>query len=321
MKSQIKHQFAKNETHQIIDIEDTIKYESYYCLGCGERVIPVKGTQKQHHFRHFKIDCNNESYYHIAGKAVFEYVWSKRTRDRQPIPLTLSRVVKCNKESCIDILGKENTCKNLQQAVYNLTNLFCNYVVEQRDKDTNLIPDILLFNNKGHKCYIEICNTHSCTQEKIDTNIPIIEIKSSCESDLKYIMNGFFNHDDCNIKLFNFKVSSRDSSDMEHCSNKTKIITITIGTDHRLNYKYTSLCERKETIHSVSFIDTTLPVIQLQKIQSFLSDNVSDPIGYRNCFRCQHVKDWKKGKVYCSFNRHYIPDYFGAMCNNFKVGN
>jgi hypothetical protein len=230
-------------------------------------------------------------------------------------------VVKCNKESCVEILGKENTCQNSQESVYNLTNLFDNYAVEQRDKDTNLIPDILLFNNKGHKCYVEICNTHSCTQEKIDTKIPIIEIKSSCESDLKYIMNGLFNHDDCNIQLFNFKVASRDSSVMELCNNKNKIITITIATDHRLNYKCTSLRERKESIHSISFIDTTLPVIQLQKIQSFLSKSDCDQIGYRNCFRCQYVKDWKKGKVYCSFNRHDIPDYFGAMCNNFKVGN
>lgn len=319
MQKQVQYQYAKMLNKQIVDITIANKNVEYYCLGCSKKVIPIQGLKNKHHYRHYEADCNKETYYHIAGKLAFESVWKARINSHEPFPLTLQRSVQCDNPICISLLGQDHLCKSVQEAKFDLTQLFIDYAIEQRDSTTGLIPDILLSNTQGHKCYIEICNTHACTLDKINSGVPIIEIRSSCDEDIKYILNGSFSYNDLNIILYNFKPRVKKSSTISQCNNTSKIITVSIGDDFRLNYSHKNINnEITDGLNNISFRDDISPIEQLTKIRQFLSLRPIDPIGYRNCFCCEYAIGWEKGSVFCTISSMQTPDYNGVMCCDFN---
>ncbi len=62
----------KGTLHHIEGITQENRYDhTYYCLGCGEEMIPVLcGSSKESHFRHKNEnpDCNSETYIHNYAK-------------------------------------------------------------------------------------------------------------------------------------------------------------------------------------------------------------------------------------------------------------
>lgn len=321
MQNRIQFQFAKTVNDEIINISEANKSIHYYCLGCSQKVIPIQGGKNKHHYRHYHSDCNKESYYHIAGKLAFESVWKRRIKTFSPLPLTLQRKVQCNNPTCISLLDVEHTCSTLQDARFDLTRLFTDYAVEQRDSTTNLIPDILLFNTQGHKCYIEICNTHACSQDKLRSGIPIIEISSRDDEDIQYILDGNFKHDDFNLAIYNFKVANGFSSTFNKCNSDHEINVVHIASDFRLkSSKYTMKdLVKNNHANSLLFLSELPPATQLTKIQGFLISKGRDPVGYRNCFICDHVRTWSNGQVFCNHSNRNVLDDTGAMCSHFKV--
>ena len=323
MRSEIQYQYAKTGNSEITNISAACKNIEYYCLGCSNRVIPVQGSKNKHHYRHYKSDCHSETYYHIAGKLAFECLWNERTRNNLPIPLVLERQVKCNSTECISVFGADKTCFTVQPARYDLCQLFSSYSVEKMDAG-GLIPDILLLDQtSGRKCYIEICNTHACSEDKINSNIPIIEIYVKNDDDLEYIINGIFKVDDTNIAVYNFKCPDRLSSAIDHCNSEHNIASVSIATDFRLISKEFPMQDylKNELVdkdNHLFFQSRLSPVQKLSKIKEFLSNKDNDPLGYRNCFICDHVKYWNDGKIFCDYFDKNMPDTQGAMCFYFK---
>lgn len=69
----IKYRYAADDDDKVLDIlsEQVIKGKDYTCLSCGGTLRPVKGEERQHHFRHkIQTNCSPETYLHNLAKRV-----------------------------------------------------------------------------------------------------------------------------------------------------------------------------------------------------------------------------------------------------------
>ncbi|MHC9536512.1 competence protein CoiA [Dellaglioa sp. BT-FLS60] len=81
--------FAKKK-HQdeLVCARDVKQNETYFCPGCGERVIFKQGPQKQAHFAHYKKSCHffseGETNSHVTGKNLIK-VWAEKRHKKAEI--------------------------------------------------------------------------------------------------------------------------------------------------------------------------------------------------------------------------------------------
>ena len=72
------YNFAKDETGAVTDIatiDESSRHRSkFFCIGCGEEMVPVLGQRRRHHFRHksLTVNCSYETYLHQLGKEKFK---------------------------------------------------------------------------------------------------------------------------------------------------------------------------------------------------------------------------------------------------------
>ncbi|MCF0198858.1 MAG: hypothetical protein HUK02_05985 [Bacteroidaceae bacterium] len=200
-----KHQHkALDEVGNIIDIEDAQHGRKYYCINCGEEVIPVKGKKREFHFRH-KHDnpsCSYESYLHkLAKLKIYEWL--------------------CDTDE-IELLFR-NKCPKASNCFFWIRNCELHYRYKLKERvnikgieqpHDGFVPDILLM-SKGpnyEPIFIEIYVTHECSQKKIASNIKIIEFKIEEEKDIKTITQRKFINESESVVFHNFKPKNISSA-------------------------------------------------------------------------------------------------------------
>ncbi len=152
----ILYQFAYDWRGKIVDIGETIRHQSYTCIGCGARLIPKKGLKNAHHFSHLsmqsmpnqKFNCSPEHYIHKVAKELFFSSFKEKK------PFLLTREIEYTCINKIAIMG----CSKVKTEVMDLQANYQSIEVEKKDGD--FIPDILLSNSSGEKLYIEFAYTH-----------------------------------------------------------------------------------------------------------------------------------------------------------------
>lgn len=183
--SGIKYQFAYDENQKIVSIndftKDSCKSHTFKCIGCGRTLLPraLESICVRPHFYHKDIVCSSETYLHKLGKMTIKQKFdtSEEFRIKYKINKDCSlkecrlRNINCNKTNVdyeIDLKKYYNTC-TLEAGV------------------NGFIADLLLTNSSNSEIpplLIEICVTHPCEEEKLNSGMKIIEITVSNEKDI-----------------------------------------------------------------------------------------------------------------------------------------
>lgn len=191
MNNTIKYKYAKDHNQKIVEISTINKHDrnnsQYYCISCGKELIARLGEKNQHHFAHKSsadnISCNNETYLHNLAK-----IKIKEKFDRgNTLIIKLNKNIICSSVNTCEFSLGTKTCCNTKEKVVNLKSYYNVCTIEKQIE--NFRADILLENNirSIKPLLIEIRATHQCTEEKINSKLPIIEIPINSEDDIKDI--------------------------------------------------------------------------------------------------------------------------------------
>jgi len=320
----IRYAYAINSDNELIHISEVKENEQLKCPSCNINMIAAKGRFMQHHFRHGENGCGYESYLHQSAKIAFFNKFTTAKDQNQPLELKLNRAVECNspKASILEKINKK--CLSTTTANYDLTTLFEIAELEKKDSKTGLTPDVLLTNNfpNLHKCYIEIYVTHKCSEDKISSEIPIIEFEVKDEKAIKYIRNGKFNENDQLLKVYHFKPKNKIINQCVHtCSNASEKINIwSLSLSGRLIKKQCNLASLDN--HELHIKNCWPNEIMKTQEDNLIKEmlELNDPHSYYpNCIRCKFYQDRQGSKISCSIKSN-TPDYIEAnLCMHYEV--
>jgi len=185
--AEVKYQYAYDENGVLVSIDDytkeTSKLHKYYCVGCGRELLPraIGSKYKKAHFYHKEIiDCSGETYLHKLGKVAIRQKFD--TSSHFYISYYVDKV--CDQTQCE---LRNNNCK--KEHVTNVVDLKQYYDTCSEEKEIKgFVADLLLTNSENANIppiLIEICVTHACEDEKIQSGLKIIELSIKKEQDVK----------------------------------------------------------------------------------------------------------------------------------------
>ncbi len=210
--SKIFHQFALDDNHQITYIDNAIKGRKYYCPLCKKELNIRKGKIRTHHFAHKnENNCNYETYLHQCAKYLIKNAFDNNAEFR----ISYIASNRCPQfDKCK--FYKDNyfkDCNGKFENNLNLKNYYDLCSIEYRYK--GFTADVIFHSNLNASkppIFVEIYNTHRCTEEKIHSSIRIIEIKIQTFNELvslyKILHNDILiseNNTNLEIYFYNFK--------------------------------------------------------------------------------------------------------------------
>lgn len=174
--------YSLDRVGHLINAEEAIKGDKYYCPCCGDIMIPRQGKIRRWHFAHKSgsHNCSYESYLHkIAKKRIKEcfdtsfHFWIK-----------INQHAVCNMGKCP--IGKYQLCYWNKISCYDIRKYYDK--CEEEVTIGAFRADLLLTNNKNiHPILIEICVSHESSNKKIGSDYRIIEIFIESENDIDFI--------------------------------------------------------------------------------------------------------------------------------------
>lgn len=319
--AKIKYHFALNEG-QIIDIANVAESDrqsKFYCLSCGDEMIPRLGAKKAHHFAHKNTipDCNPETYLHKLAKCKIK----EKFDSKEPFEIRLYQTAVCSdKNSCPFYMEEE--CKLEEYKSYDLHDAYDTCTEEQTFG--NYRADLLLTSSKKPNTppvFIEILVTHKCEEEKIKSDYKIIEIKLKNDEDIvnllqspitesnKYSLDRKVNK----CTFYNFK---RTASDIKLNVRKiSKFYLFKSGSAHVSNIhdEYPSCREAMKKDNPKAILELVIDV------SYFGTPNLYD-LGYakaielgldvKNCLLCKYCQESFDGyNVCCLYKKFCTKQY------------
>lgn len=198
-QKKVQYEWALNEQNKLIHVNWINKKKSenqmLFCPECKDDLVPVKGTKKNHHFRHKTAPCTYEQYLHTSAMTRIFELFNQNKNNLPPISF------KCRK------------CKVICSAeIPDLT-----YVVREFSDprlDNRRIDIMFLNSNMKPQLGIEVYNTHTVPKAKElilkNLQIPIYELSAKIilkEPITTWLSLKYWNQDhlDCEFasKLFN----------------------------------------------------------------------------------------------------------------------
>ena len=225
----IKYKYALNGEGEKIKISDVTpeirKATRFTCISCGNELVAcLKEDKKQRHFRHkAQVDCNPETYLHEMGKYTFIKTYKECLVQGKPFIISLKRRVSCVKETNCSVKHRYG-CWDYKTEPFDLTQYYD--VITEEKTIASFRADVLLESSKGHQpILIEIKVSHACSEAKLDSGRPIIEIELNKEEDLVLIESCHLcdkweehgdhfrprrgKHEDPIVKFYNFRESKK----------------------------------------------------------------------------------------------------------------
>ena len=178
-QKELQH-FALDEADNIIDIKDVETKESgkkverhFFCPNCNQEMFPKQGKIRRHHFSHkAHSDCPHDGYLHaLAEKLIMD--WFNK---QESITLTMNVPKVC--ESINTCKFSNSLCKQIWQQGFNLKEYYDSCTPERTYKGFRADLFCNRTNNSDDPIFIEIFVTHECEEEKKNSGIRIIEIKT-----------------------------------------------------------------------------------------------------------------------------------------------
>lgn len=192
----IKCRYAFDENDNLVNIDDVIKEErhlhTYRCVACGEPLLPKIGMVRVPHFSHDKDHtCDGETYLHELAKHRLKERFDDKTK---PFYISYEAEIIC--KNIDDCKWKNENCDRPCQ--YHSVDLKLYYDtakleqgIEYKGKKYRAdvgLTNVGLTNSKSkdvsNYILLEICVSHECEQEKIDSGLRIIEFRIKSENDI-----------------------------------------------------------------------------------------------------------------------------------------
>lgn len=307
MEQAIKYRYAFDSKKNIIDISAINKSNKtnskYYCISCGKELIAKLGNKRQHHFSH-KIStdstsCSCETYLHNLAKYKIKEIFDNDTT----VNINMTEKVICSSiRNCYFSLD-ENCCSQNREILINLKDRYDLCTVEKQVKGFK--ADILLenSNNKYKPLLIEVFVTHECSEDKINSKLPIIEISIKKEEDIQNIKEIIKS----NRKTYNIHpIKVYEPLEINYPFQKYALYA---SGKHYANYISEGTCndidlkKYNKALLEISVYKNQMNVNSFLLYASFLGYNI------RDCSICQHYK--------C------IKSYYGnyPLCLRYKKDN
>lgn len=326
----IKYQYAKDETGRLIDInslnEKNRNVSKFFCVGCGNEVIARLGKIKIYHFAHKKVvTCSGETYLHLLGKQIFFDNYNDCLANKKPFFIEIYQKTTCNHyEQDLNLQCKLE--KNIIK--FDLTQFFDKISLETRE--SSFVADILLTSKSDKdKVFIEIAVTHLSTEQKLNSDYRIIEIKIESEEDFEPIINKSLSVDNSKVKFKNFKTKDKITS---ICGGDCKIDYdfLTLDKEGRCLLKQRNLKQIKQQITSngeniVKYeisknVRDNYSEIFKKGVATFANDNLN----IKNCFICRYHAEnnsWDDTgiPIFCKFLKIKCNSNKAVTCEYFKI--
>lgn len=321
--SSIQYAFALDNQGALTHISDALRSSIYTCPGCKKNLTPVLGENYAKHFRHSEECCAVETYLHKCAKEAFFYRYQQALSHEVPISLELERRVSCNGFRLALVRDETLHCLKSVPARYNLTQFFDQAELEKYDKVTGLRPDIMLCDAAGERrCYVEIFVTHPCSQEKIETGIPILEFQVHSAADIQMLLTGSYSIKDTSLRVFNWTPPSQTVDTCTGvCSAGNVVMSVwSLSDSGRLNEQTMRLAEVDLTINSdVNTWPKSLGGAELaDNLRTFLRQ--ADPHSlFSNCIMCEQANRWEDGYLQCRSKAKIVPYTEARQCASYKV--
>lgn len=180
--------YAKNDQGERVHVcreEGYIDRKDYICIACGHKMIVAMGDKNEWHFRHKEPhpECDNESYFHRMAKDMIKERFDNS--DTFNVSYYMRDVCtnyrKCHKHTC--------SCERIYLKTINLKEEYDTCTPEKGEGDFPFRADLKLSSSKNpdkESIFIEIAYTHDCEPEKINSGIPIIELKVKVDTDINH---------------------------------------------------------------------------------------------------------------------------------------
>jgi len=189
----IKYHFARNESGEIVDIENvTENYRdshSFYCLGCGGDMNARLGVKKSHHFYHTSgTDCGfGESDLHRYAKKMLR----KKFQSNPPFPVKLVQNVSCGIR-CLFFKDGDGGCQVKRLMDYDLKSFGYDTIEEEKEVEGGFVADLLISDSSGRNpdILLEVCVSHQIGERKEKSGLRIIEVPIRNEEDLHVYLDG-----------------------------------------------------------------------------------------------------------------------------------
>lgn len=316
----IKYNYAKDENGNIVRIDNAVKGNKYYCIGCGKEITAKLGEIRRHHFSHKKEEqCENEGYLHKLAK----YKITRLFRENNEFNINYKRERLCSNEHCF-FKSQDCTSYELEDKAINLKEYYD--TIEEEKQYDNYVADLLLTKSditNRKPVFIEIKVTHASEEKKINSDNKIIEITIENELDVenlscniieseKVVFNKSF---DRRSKLF---ASEHPDFPMVrfylYRSGKARVVP-TLSWEMIVDYEFTCADPRKKA-EKFSILELEWEVMNSPRdVWPLLIGLVkANEIGYniRNCWLCKYHAYHESGgfgdALFCkAYKSKYTP--------------
>lgn len=244
-KTDVKYRYAHNLDHELIEIHKAHAVGGdYYCPQCGSKMICKCGSKKAWHFAHDKVECDYNNYLHtIAEERIFK--WFNTSRE---IPLVLQTNRICENHRNCKFFREESCCMEIETEEFNLKDYYtlCEKEKSHEKNGHRFVADLLCLpkNDKNDPLFIEICVTHPCEEEKLNSGLRIIEFVIKSEDDVDLIIEKHIKTND-NIRLYNFHPGVISSSPNTYESLLEKFILFPSKKGYTKKINCSELSERR----------------------------------------------------------------------------
>lgn len=187
----IKYRYAHDEHRNIVPINKVNKENksTYYCITCGERMIPRIGTKKVAHFAHKgnSQNCNGETYLHKLAKELIK----KKFEQSDSFKIGYYRNAKCNRHNICPLYNPKRCYTRINNPeIFDLKEY---YDTCQEEKECDgFIADLLLSHSQRRDrapIFIEIHVNHKSTEKKKNSGHKIIELTIKSEEDIEHFVD------------------------------------------------------------------------------------------------------------------------------------
>lgn len=302
-KTGVQYRYARNENNELIEIHEARSIGgTYYCPECGKKMICKCGSKNAWHFAHNKSECDYNKYLHtIAEERISE--WFNTSNE---VPLVLKTNAVCDNSTNCKFFREEFCAKEIDSEEFNLKDYYtiCEKEKGYEKNGQRFVADLLCIpkNEKNEPLFIEICVTHPCEKEKIESGIRIIEFVIKTEDDIDKVLNQKEIRKSDWARLYNFHPKEKYSSSTEFERMLKKFIVFS----SKKGYVQTIHCSK--LLNRRGDIEITIPYIDC--VPDFIGDGGFFSVGFavaahydntlKHCCLCKnHVYDFWDGSGIC----------------------
>lgn len=314
--------FALDASNNIVDIKNVHDDQQYFCPHCHKEMITKRGKIRQWHFAHKTDKCSYDKYLHsIAEIMIMDWFNKKET-----IMLFMDTPVKCNKfDSCI--FYDERNCTGKKRTPFNLKKYYSKCIQEHGYK--GFIADLYCEcdTDPTSPIFIEIFVTHECSQEKIDSNIRIIELNIQSEEDILNIVNSSKLNENEMVRLYNFQRKESLVDKFTQPFQKYILYSSLKSYVERDTYTCKNYDQHRKGIYEISMpYDECIPYFinsggfcEVGKVKAYLDGYLK-----KDCQICKWQATDFMGVRFCKLykkcgNPKYCCDNNASKCSMFKV--